>query len=767
MSPRSSVRLAMLALEDRTTPTAIGSLDPTFDGDGLVFPVTGRGVNTLSDLAPTNDGGLVAVGFTDTSMVVVKLLNNGSLDPTFASGGFLTIPAPPGGSNAFATAVAVLADGTILVAGGASPDGVDPADFALVRVSAAGVASPMQLIDTSGVGLSDFARDIVVNPADGTVYLAGFATIGATTDFAVVRFNSGLVQQGPAVLTDLSGGNDQGVGIALDSTGRVFVSGTADLMGTNTDYAVVRYNADLTSPTSKRYDLTNAAVGAFDIGGQIAINSQDQIFVNGTIFTGATGVVDVSVIRIDGNLNLQDSAKIDFNGNLDLGNRIAIDAFDRVVVSAVITDQVVTVDNIGVARLLPDTLNLDPSFDGDGKQIVTVNVATANGQFPEGLTIDNQQRIVVSVSGVTSNPVLARIEGTVGLPPFSLIGGPTDGTGQVLTVSAPFTAFDVPGTGVNLLPGFAGVVRTAVADVNGDGFADLIAGAGPGDQRVIVYSGADNSVLADFRPFEASFTLGVFVAAGDFDNDGKAEVVVTPDQGGGARVIVYDGKSLTGGNTNPSKMADFIGLADFSGVVDDGFRGGARAAVGDITGDGIPDLIVAAGFLGGPRVTVWSGTTIATAAGGAPTAVPIANFFAFEQTLRNGAFAAAGDVNGDGVDDLIFGGGPTGGPRVRVADGKGVFAVGGSFSLDDPGREALTIVNFFAGDPESRGGIRVSARDIDGDQFADLVTGSGDGLVSNVRLYRGVSIQIDPTNPAVDQSLDPFAAMLPNGVFVG
>ena len=66
-----------------------------------------------------------------------------------------------------------------------------------------------------------------------------------------------------------------------------------------------------------------------------------------------------------------------------------------------------------------------------------------------------------------------------------------------------FLAFD---------PAFSGGVRVGVADLNADGFLDIITGMGPGGGRVRAFSGLDQQMLVDFSPFGESFTGGVSVA---------------------------------------------------------------------------------------------------------------------------------------------------------------------------------------------------------------------------------------------------------------
>ncbi|MDB5314045.1 MAG: hypothetical protein JWO38_8247 [Gemmataceae bacterium] len=212
--------------------------------------------------------------------------------------------------------------------------------------------------------------------------------------------------------------------------------------------------------------------------------------------------------------------------------------------------------------------------------------------------------------------------------------------------------------------GFGGVVRGVVADVNGDGIPDTILVTGPGTPvRFEVIDGKDGTLLVPpTDPFGGNFTGGAFVAAGDIGGvriiTGPANWVITPDQGGGPRVVVY---GLVNGTATVQ--------ANFFGIDDPNFRGGVRVAVGDVNGDGFADVIVAAGFLGGPRVAIFDGRTVL---GGSPTRL-VNDFFAFPgadaTTLRNGVFVAAGDFEGDGLADLAFGGGPGGGPRVVVLSG--------------------------------------------------------------------------------------------------
>jgi hypothetical protein len=349
-------------------------------------------------------------------------------------------------------------------------------------------------------------------------------------------------------------------------------------------------------------------------------------------------------------------------------------------------------------------------FRSAGSPVVRGRVTDKDGGFTDIL-------VPVSVRGVVKAVFAAGVD--AGNAPLAQL---YDTAGNVALRSGVFD------------PSATGGVRVAAADVNGDGVPDLVAGTGPGvTAEVRVVDGATGRLLFAGRPFE-SFTGGVFVAAGDMDGDGRAEFAVSPDEGGGPRVIIYSG-------------AGFRQTISFFGIDDAAFRGGARVGMADMNGDGRADLLVSAGFLGGPRVAGFEGSALMT---GSQRKL-FNDFFAFEPGLRNGVYLAGGDVNGDGVADLVVGAGPGGAPRVSVFDGAALRT-----------NQVVTVASFFTGNTESRGGVRVAVADADGDGLADVVTGEADGPTVNV--FYGKNLKLGLAGD--DAELFPFSTPM-NGVFVG
>jgi hypothetical protein len=265
----------------------------------------------------------------------------------------------------------------------------------------------------------------------------------------------------------------------------------------------------------------------------------------------------------------------------------------------------------------------------------------------------------------------------------------TDGTERT------FLAYD---------PAFLGGVRVAFGDVNGDGVLDIITSGGPGGgPHVTVRSGTDLSYLASFFAYDPAFTGGVWVAAGDVNGDGLADIITGPGPGGGPHVTVRSGADL-------SYLASFF-------AYDPAFAGGVTVAAGDIDGDGLADIITGPGHGGSPHVLVHSGADLGY----------LASFFAYDPGFTGGVSVAAGDVNGDGFVDIVTGAmGPGGGPHVTVRSGA----------------HLEYLASFFPYPQDFQGGVMVAAGDLDGDGLVDIITGPGPGGAPHVQVFSGDDLSL-------------------------
>ncbi len=258
--------------------------------------------------------------------------------------------------------------------------------------------------------------------------------------------------------------------------------------------------------------------------------------------------------------------------------------------------------------------------------------------------------------------------------------------------------------------------------------------------EVKLFAGDSHQLIESFLIFPDQFKGGATVATGDFGGDGIDEVVVGAGPGGGPQVRVF--------------TADGAELNNFFAFNDE-FRGGLSVAAGDLDGDGRDEIIVGAGRGGGPQVQVFDfwGTPQFTN-----------GFFAYHREFRGGVNVAAGDLDGDGIDEIITAPKTGGGPHVRVFDRSGQSRSLDTFPFHeqfdggvsvaaadiDGGADELIVaverydqswvkvlrltptvqvVGEFRAFPESfTGGVRVAAGDVDGDGLAEVaVAPSGSG----------------------------------------
>src|SRR5262245_59019218 len=212
-------------------------------------------------------------------------------------------------------------------------------------------------------------------------------------------------------------------------------------------------------------------------------------------------------------------------------------------------------------------MNSGQTFPGWGPQAASLNFL--------------QRRLCAHILAPFAAACLVGVTPPVGAAPARIATGTDESAGGALVRAYTGRTQSNVASFFAYTPSFAGGVRVAVGDVNGDGAPDIITGGGPGAAHVKVFSGRDQSEMRSFLPYGA-FSGGVFVAAGDVNGDGYDDIITGTDAGTRPHVKVFDGR--TG-----AELQSFFAYGA-------GFNGGVRVASGDVDGDGRADIITGSGF---------------------------------------------------------------------------------------------------------------------------------------------------------------------------
>ena len=420
-------------------------------------------IGQASGMALQTDGKIVVVGAGDSqpglgwAPVIARYLADGSLDPSFGSGGSVELPHGIGISR-----IVVGPDGTIVGAATIAPFDFSTSQMAVVRLTPSGA------LDTSfgsgGVAPVPFpgkayAEDVVLQP-DGKIVVVG-GTIGALRDLdnaAVARVNAdGSTDTsfggGTVVVTDFSGSFDSFQSVVLLSNGEIIAGGTA-----GSEYGLARYS------TTGALDLTfgsgGKAVAAFPGGDasihDMALQPDGRIVAVGSLGDGGSATIpsgDITAARFlaDGSLDPSFGTSGTFRfgrgypapgiGSDEVVQALALQPDGKILVAGGLAD-----NGNAVASFLVGRLKATGSWDttyGGGTGFVTTSFRSSTAAYGAALQSDGKLVVAGLTGGYSTFPLsfaLARYLGDTVVPPPTGGGGGGGGGASVPDLSVGLVA---------------------------------------------------------------------------------------------------------------------------------------------------------------------------------------------------------------------------------------------------------------------------------------------------------------------------------------
>jgi uncharacterized delta-60 repeat protein len=435
---------------------AEGDLDPSFGSGGRVQTTVGSSARqdamTVDAQGRILAVGEAKVNANDGDILVVRYLADGTPDPSFDGDGMATFDFPAANDFDEAEAVTLDAQGRILLFG--ETPGAGGTDFALIRVNPDGTrdttfgpSGSNGYVTKSVSGADEYASAIALD-AQGRILVAGSARIGGDLDFAVVRFDANgnmdmtFSGDGQQTVDFTPVGNDQDnlLGMVIDSQGRIVLAGRTQQPSLY-DFALARLNSDGSrdatfgpSTPSEEGEVTTSFTNGPDGANALTIDSQGRIIAAGGAGggggSGTPAQFALARYNSDGSLDTtfsydgKQTTEIEGIGDGEEAYYVGVDSQGRVVAAGG-ADTSVGPDDYALARYESNG-ELDPTFGSGGKMTL------ANG-LVRSAVMDAQDRIVVGGAfdpggGVDSQFGLVRFIGDAIAPTVTIGSGPADGS---------------------------------------------------------------------------------------------------------------------------------------------------------------------------------------------------------------------------------------------------------------------------------------------------------------------------------------------------
>jgi len=217
---------------------------------------------------------------------------------------------------------------------------------------------------------TDNGRSIVINPANGDVCVTGYVT-EASQNIYLARYNSNLLLQSSTTITSAGEFPDSGNGIAVSGNGDIYLTGYT--RESNQDMWVARYSSSCNLISSVTFNGSNNGI---DEGKGIAIDSTGKVYVIGYVNETNSGN-DIRIVKFDSSLVFQSSITINGPDNsTDEGYGIAVDSINNIYVTGKVSQN--TNSDIWIAKynsslvLQSSTTLTSPDMNEDSGHSITI-----------------------------------------------------------------------------------------------------------------------------------------------------------------------------------------------------------------------------------------------------------------------------------------------------------------------------------------------------------------------------------------------------------
>ncbi len=390
-----------------------GSLDSTFDNDGFLTTSIGSYNLHGNSLAIQNDGKIVVVGYsvisnTNHDIALFRYNTNGSLDTTFDSDGVVTTDI--GTLQDHGNSVAIQSDNKIVVTG-YTYNLVSEYDIITVRYNTNG--SLDSTFDTDGIVTTvvstnnEYGNSVAVQN-DGKILVAGYSD--TCHCFAIVRYNTNgsmdnTFDSDGLVTTSIGSASDVGMCLAIQNDDKIVVSGQSANSASDYDFALARYNTngDLDSTFNTNGIVTADIVNSYDKGYNISLQNDGKIVFVGYIINGLG--YDFVLMRFNTNGNLDSSFDTDGIvttdcGGADGGGAVVVQNDGKIVVAGF--------SNMALAliryNVCPLTNNQIHSICAGQSITVGSNTYTISGTYIDSFLAVNSCDSIVTTN-LTVNPL--------------------------------------------------------------------------------------------------------------------------------------------------------------------------------------------------------------------------------------------------------------------------------------------------------------------------------------------------------------------------